>query len=112
MSEFDHFTINGMTAGGWVSLECVPENTELYLHGDDYEEVNHLFHRMSRIERALGAFIWRSTIGDEEFDRISEAMVDSENWTIVYHPKPTEGDLDQWAIDHNSIPDELPEGFS
>jgi len=50
------FNITAHSERGEEHFTCTGDNTELYLHADQYAEVNHIFHRYDSVERALGAF--------------------------------------------------------
>lgn len=92
----DSFNIVGMTEFGEQLFVCNGNNTELYLHSEQYQEVDHLFHRIDERDRRIGGFIWRSILGEDEFDRIASFMHESGEYKIVYSPEPTEGDMEQF----------------
>jgi hypothetical protein len=90
------FNIRAYSERGEENFTCTGDNTELYLHGEQYEEVNHIFHRYDTTERALGAFLFRSVLGDEEFDQAAKFMIESAEYVVIYRPVPTDGDFDQY----------------
>lgn len=107
---FNFFTVNAQTDQGPQQFMCTPDNTELYLHSEGWDEVDHIFHRIDERDRRLGGFIWRHATGN--FDDTAENMVTSGNWTVTYRPVPLESDMAQYAQDVVEVPDELPEDFS
>lgn len=109
---FYHFTVKGRVSetGEPVELQATPDNAELYIHHEDYEEVDHVFVRINPTVRALGAFLWKSVL-NEDFEPVVEAMIESGNWVVVYRPVPTDADFAQYAHDHTNVPDELPPDF-
>jgi len=107
---FNYFVINAETDQGPKELQCTPDNTELYLHSEDWSEVDHIFHRIDERDRRLGGFVWRHATGN--FDDTAQAMVQSGNWLVTYRPVPLESDMAQYAQDVVEVPDELPEDFS
>ena len=109
--DFNYFTIHGNSEEGPVELHLTPDNTELYLHGEEFEMVDHIFHRYDPLERRLGAFIWQHTCEDE-WEGIIEAIIESGNWIVNYRPVPTESDFQQYGRAILEVPDELPEDFS
>ena len=90
------FNIRAQSERGEEQFTCTGENTELYLHADQYEEVNHIFHRYDSTERALGAFLFRHILGEEEFDTVAQYMIQSAEYMVVFRPTPTDGDFDQY----------------
>lgn len=90
------FNIRAKSERGEEFFVCTGDNTELYLHGDLYEEINHIFHRYDTTERVLGAFVFRDILGADEFDTIAQYMIQSAEYMVVYRPTPTESDFDQY----------------
>ena len=111
MSEFNFFILKGQTEDGHREFECTPDNTELYLHHEQYEDVDHIFHRIDETDRRLGAFVWRHVLGEESFEEHADMMCESGLWTVMYRPEPVESDLNQFAQDFLDVPDELPEDW-
>lgn len=111
-SDFNHFILKGKTEHGYREFECTPDNTELYLHHEQYEDVDHIFHRIDEADRRLGAFVWRHVLGEERFEEHADMMCGSGLWTVIYRPEPTESDLNQFAQDFMDVPDELPDDWS
>ena len=95
MSESD-FVIRAETERGPMALQCNGDNTELYLHRNQFQEVDHIFHRLDDRDRRLGGFIWRHVIGSAEFDTISEHMRFSGDFLVVYRPEPTDSDFNEY----------------
>ena len=110
-SEFDHFTLVGETEHGEKIFECTPDNTELYLHHEQYEDVDHIFHRIDERDRRLGAFVWRHTLGSERFEEHADMMTGSGLWIVHYRPEPTDSDMAQFTADYIDVPDELPDDW-
>jgi len=90
------FYINAQSERGPERFKCTGDNTELYLHADQYEEINHIFHRYDSVERTLGCFVFRDVLGVEEFDSIAEYMIQSCEYQVTYRPVPTDTDFDQY----------------
>lgn len=90
------FNITAHSERGEEHFTCTGDNTELYLHADQYAEVNHIFHRYDSVERALGAFLFRNVLGEVEFDEAANYMIDSAEYLVVFRPTPTEGDFEQY----------------
>lgn len=93
MSEF---IIRAETERGPMELACNGTNTELYIHQTQYEEVDHIFHRIDDTDRRLGGFVWRHILGEEEFERIALHMHESGDFMITYRPEPTEHDFEEY----------------
>ena len=108
---FNYFMVEANTEFGETELHCTPDNTELYLHSEEYEEVDHIFHRINPVERRLGGFIWKHVLPEDEWETITEAMIESGNWIVMYRPEPTDTDMANYARDVVDIPDELPDDF-
>lgn len=111
MENFNHFTLRGNTECGVREFDCTPDNTELYLHHPNWEDVDHIFHRIDDSDRRLGAFVWRHVLGEEAFEEHCNLMTGSMNWIVHYRPEPIENDLSQFEHDYMDIPDELPDDF-
>lgn len=90
------FRIKASTDQGERDFKCTGENTELYLFSEQFAEVNHIFHRFETTDSRLGAFVWKSILGEEEFDRIATYMNDSSEYPIFYRPEPLETDMEQY----------------
>ena len=90
------FNIRAQSERGQEVFTCTGDNTELYLHGDQYEELNHIFHRYDQTERALGAFLFKSVLGEEEFDTVAQYMIQSASYPVMFRPVPTDSDFDQY----------------
>jgi hypothetical protein len=90
------FYINAQSERGPERFKCTGDNTELYLHADQYAEVDHIFTRYDETQRTLGAFVFRNILGVEEFDNIAEYMIQSCEYMITYRPVPTDSDFDQY----------------
>lgn len=90
------FNIRAQSERGEEVFVCTGDNTELYLHADQYQELDHVFHRYDSVERALGAFLFKSVLGDEEFDTVAQYMIESAEYMVVFRPTPTESDFDQY----------------
>lgn len=90
------FHINAQSERGAERFTCTGEDTELYLHSDQYAEVDHIFHRFDATQRTLGAFVFRQILGQEEFDTIAEYMIQSAEYPVSYRPIPTDADFDQY----------------
>lgn len=97
MGEFK-FTVKGVTPDGEpVAMHCTPDNSELYIHSDQWKDVDHIFYRLpSDPERKLGAFLWRSVLGTEFFDSIGADIWASGDYQVHYRPQPTETDIEQY----------------
>jgi hypothetical protein len=104
---FDKFTLHGQTENGVRDFECTPDNTELYLHRQEFREVDHIFHRFDDVDRRLGAFVWRHVLGEEQFNYYTSLMWESQNWTIIFRPEPTDGDMQNFAHEQLEIPDTI-----
>lgn len=98
----DKFTAHILTTSNErLSLECTPENTRIYLHGEQFEEYDHFWRRMEQ-ERNAGAYRTRMVMGEEVFNGLLEQCVESGIWSYEYTPEPTEGDkenIDEQMID-------------
>jgi len=112
VENFRYFTLRGMTEQGHREFECTPDNTELYLHHPQYEDVDHIFHRIDDNDRRLGAFVWRHVLGEDAFEEHCAMMTGSMNWTVIYRPEPLESDLAQFSKDFLDVPDELPDDWA
>lgn len=95
MSE-SSFNIRASSERGEEFFVCTGDNTELYLHSDQYAEVDHVFHRFDDTNRTIGAFVFRQVLGVEEFDTIAEYMIQSCDYMVTYRPVPTDSDFDQY----------------
>jgi len=92
-----NFFINAQDPkGGQHRFECDPTNTELYIHHPRFADVDHVFHRFDQTDRRLGAFIWRSVLGDEKFGEIANFMRDCGEYELHYRPQPTDADMEQY----------------
>lgn len=124
-SDFRRFFIDSQTVEhGPVKLECTPDNTTLYLHHPDrFPMYDHFFVNLPEElvseeyrGRNVGAFVTRHIIGEEEFERIANAVSASCNYPVVYRPEPTDSDRRQVdeqmeAIFSREIEDIEPEDF-
>jgi len=90
------FNIRAQSERGEEFFVCTGDNTELYLHADQYAEVDHIFHRYDAVNRAIGAFVFRNILGQEEFDTVAEYMIQSAEYPVSYRPIPTDADFDQY----------------
>ena len=90
------FNIRAQSERGDEQFTCTGDNTELYLHTDQYAEVDNIFHRFDVNDRAIGAFLFRQVLGDEEFDTVAQYMIQSAEYMVVFRPTPTETDFDQY----------------
>ena len=92
------FTARAITPDGeQVVMHCNPDNTELYIHSPQWQEVDHIFYRLpSDPERRLGAFLWRAVLGTEYFDSVTSDLWASGDYDIHYRPQPTEADIEQY----------------
>ena len=92
---------------GEMILECNAENTSLFLHhpirNSDYD---HMFYKMPKellteeqIERNknFGAFLTAHSMGQDAFDEHASALIEDDEWTVVYKAEPTPADKE--AID-------------
>ena len=95
MSEAN-FTIRANTDQGRVEFNCTGDNTELYLFSPRFQEVNHLFHRYDDTDRRLGAFVWKTILGEEEFNQVASYMHESGEYPIYYRPEPLDTDMEQY----------------
>lgn len=77
-------------------FRCTGENTELYVHGPNYRDVDHIFHRYDETDRRLGGFVFRSLLGEDEFERIKKYVYSAGTYPITYRPTPTDGDMDEF----------------
>ena len=91
------FTITAQTDFGEMDFYCTPENTELYLHSNNYSSIDHIFNRYNNLDRTLGVFVWREVLGNEEFIRISDFIHNTGAYEIHYKPTPSEADLQQYG---------------
>lgn len=90
------FNIRAQSERGEEYFTCTGDNTELYLHADQYAEVDHIFHRYGPTARHIGAFVFRNILGQEEFDTVAEYMIQSAEYMVTYRPTPTDADFDQY----------------
>lgn len=90
------FRIKASTDQGERDFRCTGENTELYLFSERFEEVNHIFHRFDSTDTRLGAFVWKSILGEEEFNKLATYMHDSGEYHIFYRPEPMDTDMEQY----------------
>ena len=90
------FNIRAQSERGEEVFTCTGDNTELYLHATQYEEVNHIFHRFDPENRAIGAFLFRNVLGAEEFDSVAQYMWQSQSYPVTFKPVPTEPDFEQY----------------
>ena len=102
-----NFTIRVESERGQEDLYCDGDNTELYIHSDQYKEVDHIFNRIDQRDRRLGAFIWRHILGDENFNNIAMYMHSSGEFPITYKPVPTEADFEHFLQDQSHDLDTL-----
>jgi hypothetical protein len=82
---------------------CDGSNTTLYLHDPElYEQYDHFFRRLIGEElpeeyrdsdKILGGFITRQVLGEDVFETIAEAVMNSYNFSVVYRPIPLPGDV-------------------
>ena len=103
------FKIRAKSERGEEVFVCTGDNTELYLHSDQYAEVDHIFHRYDETARAVGAFIFRQVLGIEQFDTLAEYMIQSCEYPVSYRPVPTDTDFDQYLHHMSSDIDTLEE---
>ena len=96
-----NFTIRVESERGKEDLYCDGSNTELYIHSDQYKEVDHIFNRIDHTDRRLGAFIWRHILGEENFNNIAMYMHNSGEFAITYKPEPSEADFEQFLQDQS-----------
>lgn len=87
------FTITAETDFGVRDFYCTPNDTELYLHSNNYTSIDHIFNRYDPTDRTLGIFVWREVLGNEEFNRISDYIHNTGAYDIYYKPVPVERDL-------------------
>lgn len=90
------FNLRAMTDQGEQLFTCTGDNTELYVHAPQFKDVDHLFHRHDPNDRRLGGFVFRSLLGEEEFERIRQYIFDSGAYPITYRPEPTETDFAEY----------------